>query len=35
LDLQAPQAAQLDQARRLLEQRNYQELQKLPLAGPN
>ncbi|MCO5763225.1 MAG: Hpt domain-containing protein, partial [Chromatiaceae bacterium] len=35
LDLQAPQAAQLDQARRLLEQRNYLELQKLPLAGPN
>jgi HPt (histidine-containing phosphotransfer) domain-containing protein len=35
LDLQAPQSAQLDQARRLLEQRNYLELLKLPLAGPN
>jgi HPt (histidine-containing phosphotransfer) domain-containing protein len=35
LDLPAPQAAQLDRARRLLEQRNYLELQKLPLAGPN
>ncbi len=35
LDLPSSQAALLDQARRLLEQRNYPELRKLPLADPS
>ena len=35
LDLPDPQAALLAQARRLLEQRNYQELRALPLAEMN
>ena len=35
LELPASQAALLDQARRLLEQRNYQDLRKLPLADPS
>jgi len=35
LDLPAYQTALLDQARRLLELRNYPELRKLPLADPS
>lgn len=35
LDLPAPQGALLDRARRLVEQRNYQELRALPLVESN